>query len=78
MRDVATVSRGERLYVHHTSDVHAAGVFVECRDGLIIVDHTVGYSRTPLAGHSPYVTDVDGEVIGEPEPALPTIPPELE
>lgn len=77
VRDIATLSKGERVYVH-AGVSHAAGVFVEYRDGLIIVDHTVAFSRTPVQGNDPFVTDVDGEVIGESEPALLTIPPELE
>lgn len=77
MRDIATLSKGERVYVH-AGVSHAAGVFVESRDGAIIVDHTVSYSSTPIQSNDPFVTDVDGEVIGEPEPALLTIPPELE
>ena len=77
MRDVTTLTRGERLVVHD-GDLHIPGVFVDVTDGDVRVDVTVQIVRVPLASNDPYVTDVDGEVIAEPEPVLVTIPPDLE
>lgn len=77
MRDVTTLTRGERLYVHD-GDLHMPGVFVDVSDGDVRVDVTVQIVRVPLASNDPYVTDVDGEVVAEPEPVLVTIPPDLE
>ncbi len=77
MRDITTVRQGERLYLH-SGDTHAIGTFLAYTAGVAILDHVEGRSHTTLAGVDPFITDLDGEVIGEPEPALPTIPPELE
>lgn len=77
VRDVATLKRGERVYVHD-GDMHIPGVFLELVDGDVRVDVTVDIVRIPLASNDPFVTDVDGEVIAEPEPVLETIPPDLE
>ncbi len=77
MRDITTVTKGERLYLHR-GESHSIGTFVGYTEGVAVLDHVETVSHTTLAGIDPYITDLDGEVIGEPEPALVTIPPELE
>ncbi len=77
VRDITTVPKGERLYLHR-GETHSVGTFVTYSDGVAVLDHVETVSHTTLAGVDPFITDLDGEVLGEPEPALVTIPPELE
>lgn len=79
MRDVTSVKRGEPVTVHTSPYVSQAGVFVALTaDRMILVDHTVGCTQTPLGDGKRWVTDAANRVLTEPESVLPSIPPELE
>lgn len=77
-RDVRTVTKGEHLHLHFGDDITAHGVFVEFTGTHIVLDHTVTTSHTPIAVNDPYVTDVDGGVLVDPDPPLPSAPADLE